>query len=209
MGKKSWWRKFTCGSSKKDEGEKEKEEVNRGDGVKCMACGAEQPQVMANVFVCVSCSKVNRINGDTVSVVSKNEDPIQLMRTSSSTFAPIGSEPAGGSALGMEPVVPVCTVCMDGPGDMVLLPCSHGGLCEGCAKHIAKNLSVGGNHCIKCRTRIEKLVRLDELYRDSATGLVVEVPKSDIQKGPPKVPAPPGLNKEKGQSREQTKGPKN
>jgi hypothetical protein len=80
---------------------------------------------------------------------------------------------------------------------MVLLPCAHGAICEACAKHIAKNLSVGGNHCVKCREEIQELVRLSELHRDHAIGVTVEVPRDSMRKDPPKVPPPPGMNKSK------------
>ena len=125
------------------------------------------------------------------------EDTHHLVRTSSTTYHPVGSnvEPRSG-----EPVVPQCQVCMDGPGDIVFLPCAHGAICEICAKHIAKNLSVGGNHCIKCREEIKTLVRLSELFPDQATGVTVKVALNDIKKGPPKVPPPPGLNKSKDHS---------
>lgn len=169
-------------------------------GIQCGFCQAVE-QVGSNcpVFVCSRCSRINRVVSAAgaerqVSIADEAGRVHHLVRSSSTTFHPIDS---GIEARPGDPVVPQCQVCMDGPGDMVLLPCAHGAICESCAKHIARNLSVGGNHCIKCREEITELVRLSELHRDHAIGVTVEVPKDSIRKGPPKVPPPPGMNKSK------------
>jgi hypothetical protein len=87
---------------------------------------------------------------------------------------------------------------MDGPGDVVLLPCTHSAICEPCAKHIAKNKSVGGSHCPRCREEIKDLLRISELYAaGDAKGEPIIIPIQEIRKGPPKVPPPPGQHKAK------------
>ena len=209
--KPAWWRKFvpSCGTSNKPPGPRTTTKVISGrasrapDGqvsLACAKCGViAEVANSACAFVCDSCHRVNRISADEprrLSVVADEDmhEIHHLVRTSSSTFHPVSDNVEARPA---EPVVPQCQVCMDGPGDMVLLPCSHGAICEACAKHIAKNLSVGGNHCIKCREEIKQLVRLSELYPETATGVTVRVPKDQVQKGPPRVPPPPGLAKSK------------
>ena len=215
--KESWWKKLIpkCGSSDSKpknsvmhstmaEGQLSSQ-VRSEVTLKCLSCGImAEVGVSASAFVCKNCHKVHRVstenfgtNDRRLSIVESSEEPvITLVRTSSTTFIPVGESPDI-EARPSEPVVPQCQVCMDGPGDIVLLPCSHGAICEACAKHIARNLSVGGNHCVKCREEIRDLVRLSELYTDHATGVSVDVPLDSVRKGPPKVPPPPGLNKSK------------
>lgn len=53
-----------------------------------------------------------------------------------------------------------CVVCLDMPGNMVLLPCAHGSVCEECATRIAQNRASGGSHCPHCRANIETLVKI-------------------------------------------------
>jgi len=134
--------------------------------------------------------------------VVKEENPIMLVRTSSCTFSPEEVAEANGKPRrkDLEPIIPQCSVCMDGAGDVVLLPCTHSAICEACAKHIAKNKSVGGSHCPRCREDIKDLLRLSELYPEGdAKGEIIFIPIEEIRKGPPKVPPPPGQNKAKQQ----------
>ena len=212
--KESWWKRWTpkCGSSDKPSGPAAPASSGRAimypdstdniDSVlthECLSCREKcEAASSATSFVCRTCHKVHRISDRRLSIVpSDNRDIVTLVRTSSTTFQPVGDE-LDLQARPSEAVVPQCQVCMDGPGDVVLLPCTHGAICESCAKHIARNLSVGGNHCVKCRQDIKDLIRLNELYTDHATGVPVEVPQDSIRKGgPPKVPPPPGLNKSK------------
>lgn len=213
--KESWWKRWTpkCGaSSNKDIPPPNSGGSGRAimypDGdvitLECLGC-KERGEVSTTAisFVCKTCHKVHRIfcdnfgtNQRRLSISDPDKEVMTLVRTSSTTFQPVGEEPDL-QARPSEAVVPQCQVCMDGPGDVVLLPCTHGAICESCAKHIARNLSVGGNHCVKCRQEIKDLIRLNELYTDHATGVTVDVPQDSIKKGPPKVPPPPGLNKGK------------
>lgn len=215
--KKRWWQKLvpSCGAGQKKNNSTNVQQgqvlavANTGAGlVTCASCGASEQQGGPPAFVCTNCSKVNRViiegaAGDPVNNTQRRvsvcsdlteEQKNRLVRTGSSTFEPMSGDAHAKEA---EVAVPQCQVCMDGPGDMVLLPCGHGAICEACAKHIAKNMSVGGNHCVRCRSEIKKLVRLDQLYKDQATGVTVIIPETELRKGPPKVPPPPGLNKSK------------
>lgn len=58
-----------------------------------------------------------------------------------------------------------CNVCMDAPGDAVLVPCLHGGICRGCAKQIAENRAAGGARCPQCRTAIQGFVNAERPRR--------------------------------------------
>jgi len=72
--------------------------------------------------------------------------------------------------------LPVCVVCLDKSGCMVLLPCAHGGVCEECATRIAQNRAMGGAHCPHCRAVIETLVKLSQVDGDVAKGTEVRIP---------------------------------
>lgn len=72
--------------------------------------------------------------------------------------------------------LPMCVVCLDAEGSVVMLPCAHGGVCEECATKIAQNESRGGANCPHCRSSIELLVRLHASNADTASGIEVRVP---------------------------------
>ena len=215
--KESWWKRWIpkCGADKSKDrprdyplDESSTGRPSAGIRIKCVSCGREDEiGISSSSFVCKNCHKVHRVYSENFGTlerrfsIASDRDPITLVRTSSTTFLPVTYD-ENAQARPSEPAVPPCQVCMDGPGDIVLLPCSHGAICEACAKHIARNLSVGGNHCVKCRQEIQTLIRLSELYTDHATGVSVEVPQDTVRKGPPKVPPPPGLNKGKNGSRQ-------
>lgn len=77
-----------------------------------------------------------------------------------------------------------CGVCWDDPGRMVLLPCSHGSVCQECAVRIAQNRASGGAKCPHCRTEIAMLVKLTEVHGENqelARGVEHRVP---IARGP-------------------------
>jgi len=186
-----------------------------------MTCGSCQTaQSVANslsAFICISCHKVNRIvrSGDggrrlSTAKVDGTTELYSLARVSSSVFEPEDPNAPGSkyssiaipqatstTSLRGGSTLPQCNVCMDGVGDMVLLPCAHGAICEACAKHIAQNMSVGGAHCPRCREPISRLVRISEMYLDMAKGVPVVVNTGQVKKTPPKVPPPPGQHKAK------------
>lgn len=72
--------------------------------------------------------------------------------------------------------LPTCSICMDLPGNVVLLPCAHGGVCEGCARQIAQTRAVGGAQCPQCRGPIETLVKIDDIDQQAATGTELRIP---------------------------------
>ena len=192
----------------------------------CPQCKTAQSVAKdATVFVCVSCHSVNRIgeivnegtkqnfssSHNTSPVINSSQDEYVLKRVNSSTFAqlsdsvdmsvststPIVTSVGGGPT----PTIGLCSVCMDGPGDMIFFKCNHGGFCEPCARHIAQNMAVGGSHCPRCRQPIEALVRIVEMRNDVVKAVSVEVQagNSTTAKQPPKVPPPRGYNKAKKQ----------
>ncbi|KAF4667143.1 hypothetical protein FOZ61_008604 [Perkinsus olseni] len=61
-----------------------------------------------------------------------------------------------------EKVAHPCKICMDDLATVVLLPCGHGGLCEGCAK----DLVLRTTKCYMCRKRIEMLGLVREAGSD-------------------------------------------
>ncbi|KAF4685789.1 hypothetical protein FOZ60_006104 [Perkinsus olseni] len=170
-----------------------------GDTAACNVCYQLNPVgYNANVFVCGTCRSVNRIHR-----YSNARYQIRLLRHSSTVFAPADNNTTrpyphpGGSD---DNTIPPCAVCLDNPGDIVSLPCCHGGLCEPCALHIASNEAVGGACCPKCRANIDKLVRLAKLGDPISTGVELPIPASSKNRPVPKVPAPPG-SKKKGRLR--------
>lgn len=72
--------------------------------------------------------------------------------------------------------IPQCVVCLDKPGCMVLLPCAHGGVCEGCVTRIAQNRAFGGAHCPHCRSNIKTIVRINEIDGELAKGIEFRIP---------------------------------
>ena len=178
----------------------------------CTSCKTSQSVAKdATVFVCVSCHHVNRTGEDVIAVDSK--DTFVLKRVNSSTFAQLSDETkqvpivttsstpvVTSSITPSSPTIGLCSVCMDGPGDMIFLKCNHGGFCEPCARHIAQNMAVGGSHCPRCREPIEALVRIVEMREDVVKAVSVEVVQAGgalTSKNPPKVPPPRGYNKAK------------
>mmetsp|Transcript_43613 Transcript_43613/g.79480 ORF Transcript_43613/g.79480 Transcript_43613/m.79480 type:complete len:270 (+) Transcript_43613:154-963(+) len=85
----------------------------------------------------------------------------------------VTEQPSNQSLLGF---LPACAVCLDKPGNMVLLPCAHGGVCEECATRVAQNRSYGGAHCPHCRRGIEMLVKLEEMDERVAKGIEHRIP---------------------------------
>jgi len=67
-------------------------------------------------------------------------------------------------------------VCLDMPGNMVLLPCAHGSVCEECVTRIVQNRASGGAHCPHCRSNIQVLVKISEIEGEIARGLELRIP---------------------------------
>lgn len=72
--------------------------------------------------------------------------------------------------------LPTCVVCLEDPGNMVLLPCAHGGVCDGCITRIAQNRASGGAHCPHCRSIIETLVKIHEVSGTNIKGVEFRIP---------------------------------
>lgn len=72
--------------------------------------------------------------------------------------------------------LPTCVVCLEDPGNMVMLPCAHGGVCDGCITRIAQNRASGGAHCPHCRSVIETLVKIHEVEGSSVKGVEFRIP---------------------------------
>lgn len=77
-------------------------------------------------------------------------------------------------------ILPQCVVCLDAPGNMVLLPCAHGSVCEECATRIVQNGASGGVHCPHCRSTIETLVKIEEVDGDLAKGVEYRIPMARV-----------------------------
>ena len=178
----------------------------------CFKCQTAQSVATdASVFVCTSCHAVNRLAPMPVEgklVQTQPEPPalteeitelVSLRRVNSSTFARLEDAPTASEWISGTPgQINPCSICLDAPGDMIFLPCMHGGFCEACARHIAGNNAVGGAFCVKCRAAIERVVRIVELDKEIVKAVPVEV-QTDVggNKQPPKVPPPRGFNKAK------------
>ena len=177
----------------------------------CTQCTTSQSVAKdSTVFVCISCHTVNRVVGPDQDATTNTITPsIVLKRLNSSTFIPVSESvkpPVSVSTPVVSSMVPIptiglCSVCMDGPGDMIFLKCNHGGFCEPCARHIAQNMAVGGSHCPRCRQPIEAIVRIIEMNNDVVKAVEIEVEENGgVKKNqPPKVPPPRGYNKAKKQ----------
>jgi len=74
------------------------------------------------------------------------------------------------------PGLPTCVVCLEAPGNMVLLPCAHGGVCDGCITRIAQNRAQGGAHCPHCRSNIETIVKIHAVDGDGIQGVEFRIP---------------------------------
>ncbi|KAF4658118.1 hypothetical protein FOZ61_005844 [Perkinsus olseni] len=205
---------FKCGS-KKDKKAPDTAPSTPTPSSEPLVCGtcsyAQSVPASATAFVCSSCHAVNRIDRSqpegtmvqTASQAPPTGAEVPLVRLSSANFIPTSEvtqlpPPSDPNEKPWE--IPPCSVCLENPGDMVILPCGHGGICEPCAMHIACNEAVGGAHCPKCRGEIEKLLRITRLPNsDAITAVEVPLPKpSQKRKSPPKVPPPPGEKKDKG-----------
>ncbi|KAF4651533.1 hypothetical protein FOL47_000325, partial [Perkinsus chesapeaki] len=53
-----------------------------------------------------------------------------------------------------------CKICMENPATIILLPCGHGGLCQGCAK----DLVLAGKTCYICREEFTMLAEMSQKW---------------------------------------------
>lgn len=71
--------------------------------------------------------------------------------SASSSKLPVGETTQPGTPESLE-----CKICFDDESCIVLLPCGHGSLCEGCAK----DLVTATKECYICRTEIELIAKI-------------------------------------------------
>jgi hypothetical protein len=172
---------------------------SRPDSLSVLPCGrCRSPQAISSdaiVMVCASCNCVNRIlQSDRDSVERKTSyidcdiGDSQLVQINSSLFQ-LGDRSDNKS-------IPVCSVCLDGPGDMILDNCGHGGICEDCTRHIALNKAVGGAHCPLDKVQITRVLRIGEMHAEIVKAREIPLPVREARE-PPKVPPPIGLRKSK------------
>ncbi|CAE7634037.1 Rnf26 [Symbiodinium necroappetens] len=173
--------------------------------VECGSCHHRQ-YVQANIssFVCEGCRRTNHVScwvkpEDLLYCASGPIKFFQFQKAGRAFWREVSereSEPAPGvrdptnepspaqtdldpeslSNLGEESVVPRCVVCLDEPGCMVLLPCSHGAVCEACVTKIVQNQACGGAHCPHCRSNIGTVVKLRDFKGDMASGMELRIP---------------------------------
>lgn len=161
--------------------------------VKCGRCQTEHaiPQ-KALVMVCSNCRCVNRIQSDglqrRVSFIDCDVGDSEIIQNTATVFQ-LGESSDGRS-------IPICSVCLDGVGDIVLEHCGHGGICEACARHIALNRAVGGAHCPLDKRDISHISRIGELHAEFVKVRAIDLPEP-VTSEPPRVPPPVGLRKSK------------
>ncbi|KAF4680766.1 hypothetical protein FOZ60_013004 [Perkinsus olseni] len=152
----------------------------------------------ANNFLCESCKSVNRVTvyplGDRgVDVVEEPSCTVPRQRGANH-----GLQLAGDSSGVLLP----CSICLDRPGDCVLLPCNHGGFCQVCSIYVGCNLAVGGRHCPKCREYIEQIIRIGRIHEMELKGNPVAIPMPLEGEEPPEAAAPVGMGRSKGEGRQ-------
>jgi hypothetical protein len=162
--------------------------------IECGRCRVPQsvPE-KAIVMVCSSCRCVNRIKLEgvdrRVSFIDCDVGEAQIIQSTRAVFQ-LGENSDGRS-------IPICSVCLDGVGDVILEHCGHGGICEDCARHIALNKAVGGSNCPLDKQSIDHISRIGELHDDFVKTRDIVLPDATTNQ-PPRVPPPVGLRKSKG-----------
>lgn len=163
------------------------------DSVRCGRCGLTQAVPGTSiVMICSTCRCVNRIRTHgtvrSVSFIDCDVGESEIVRNSPALFQ-LGEASDGRS-------IPICSVCLDGVGDVLLENCGHGGICEECARHIALNKAVGGAYCPLDKREIMFISRIGELHDEFAKVRVIKLLEQHNH-DPPKVPPPVGLKKTK------------
>jgi len=161
--------------------------------VNCAKCnGAHSILNAIRAYICPKCFAVNTIADDSKqqTVVDINQyDVLEIPFTSRAFESTDSRASSSGSSL---PEIAICSVCMEEPGDVIMIPCRHGAVCQDCAKFILGNNAVGGQKCPKCRQQISQIVKMAQVTCTSITAVQLQV---TARSGPPKVPPPPGSRK--------------
>ena len=162
--------------------------------VNCARCSYSQ-SVLESVraYICPKCFSVNSISSHSKqqSVVDITQFDVLEIPFTFRAFESADTKGSSGSR--SLPDIASCSVCMEEPGDIVLLPCRHGAICEDCARFIVGNNAVGGQKCPKCRQQISQILKLAEVTHTIITA--VNLPMGVVASGPPRVPPPPGSRK--------------
>ena len=157
----------------------------------CVGCGLTNPPDQANPFgfICRACKTINRVGKGRVidqSVLSENCN-FQgfVMRPLSPSVFYVQAGPLLAKHANLEiSSLPICSVCMDGSGDCVLIGCGHGGICENCAIYLYQ---VFGK-CPVCRGDTDGIVSLLVVGPGIAHGIILERQARKFSDQIPKVP---------------------
>ena len=162
--------------------------------VHCAKCGASHSISEATkAFICPKCFAVNTLSDSKKqSVVNLAHFDIIELPFTSRAFESTDSKSLISNSL---PDIAPCSVCMEEPGDVIMIPCRHGAVCEDCARFIIGNNAVGGQKCPKCRQSISQIAKMAEVTHTTITAVHLNV--GVIASGPPRVPPPPGSRKKR------------
>lgn len=71
----------------------------------------------------------------------------------------------------------LCTICYAKPSGVVILPCKHGGICEGCLRRafFSRAAHKGARTCPFCRAAIKEVVRIDDSKRGRQYGYAIKI----------------------------------
>jgi len=70
-----------------------------------------------------------------------------------------------------------CTICYMKKMEVIILPCKHGGMCEGCLRSsiFAKPAQKGGRCCPLCRRKVQEVIRIDKDSLCGSWGYAIKV----------------------------------
>lgn len=70
-----------------------------------------------------------------------------------------------------------CTICYMQKMEVIILPCKHGGMCEGCLRSsiFAKPAQKGGRCCPLCRRKVQEVIRIDKDSLCGSWGYAIKV----------------------------------
>ena len=112
--------------------------------------------IQGESFVCASCFREQQIHSETQRIPRRvvEVDIAQkfLRRITSTFYELVQAKPETSESIALD----TCTICFDNPATCVIIPCGHGGLCDGCADvlllksqkcHICRNVISSIAHC--------------------------------------------------------------
>lgn len=114
--------------------------------------------IQGESFVCSSCFRDQQAYNDTQRVaqrVVETDLPQKFFRRITSTFYElVQSKPENVESAQAD----TCTICFDSPATCVIIPCGHGGLCDGCADV----LLLKAQKCHICRNHISSIAHCQD-----------------------------------------------